>query len=413
MEALEIAIAGCGPGGLAAALLLDASGHRVTLFERFDAPRPLGSGLILQPTGLAVLDLLGLGDAARGRGARIERLFGRAVPSGRVVLDVRYSAHPDGCTGVGIHRATLFDLLYREVLARGIAIRTGHEVQAAPSADTRRMLQFSHGDRAGPFHLVVDALGTQSVLAPGRRQPLPYGALWTTLDWCGGFDPSALEQRYRRASRMVGVLPIGRLPGSDGLKTAFFWSLRGDELDAWRRGGLDAWKSEVLGLWPEARPLLAQIEDPDQLTFARYCHRTYGRPAEPALVHLGDSWHSTSPQLGQGANMALLDAAALGAALSLQPDIPTALRAYTAARRRHVRAYQAMSYVFTPFYQSAGRLLPLVRDYLAAPLSRIPPGPRALAWMVSGSACHPLRRIGMTGHGSLPIGLPRTKASAP
>ena len=49
---IDIAIAGCGLAGLATALLLHRDGHRVTLFERFDAPRPVGSGLMIQPTAL-------------------------------------------------------------------------------------------------------------------------------------------------------------------------------------------------------------------------------------------------------------------------------------------------------------------------------------------------------------------------
>lgn len=63
MPHFDIAIAGCGPAGLAAALLLHRDGHRVTLFERFDASRPVGSGLLIQPTGFAVLAQLGLADA--------------------------------------------------------------------------------------------------------------------------------------------------------------------------------------------------------------------------------------------------------------------------------------------------------------------------------------------------------------
>lgn len=58
----DIAIAGCGPAGLAAALFLIRQGHRITLVERFTAPKPVGSGLLLQPSGLAVLDALGLND---------------------------------------------------------------------------------------------------------------------------------------------------------------------------------------------------------------------------------------------------------------------------------------------------------------------------------------------------------------
>src|SRR5690606_18934644 len=47
---LSIAIAGAGPAGLAAARYLHRAGHRITIFERFENPAPVGSGLILQPT---------------------------------------------------------------------------------------------------------------------------------------------------------------------------------------------------------------------------------------------------------------------------------------------------------------------------------------------------------------------------
>lgn len=57
-----IAITGCGPAGLSAALLLHDAGYTVKLFEQFEQPGPVGSGLMLQPTGLAVLQQLGLRD---------------------------------------------------------------------------------------------------------------------------------------------------------------------------------------------------------------------------------------------------------------------------------------------------------------------------------------------------------------
>lgn len=74
----HIAIAGCGPAGLATALLLHRDGHHVTLFERFDAPRPVRSGLMIQPTGLAVLRQLGLADALVFELSKVERVDIRA-----------------------------------------------------------------------------------------------------------------------------------------------------------------------------------------------------------------------------------------------------------------------------------------------------------------------------------------------
>jgi 2-polyprenyl-6-methoxyphenol hydroxylase-like FAD-dependent oxidoreductase len=392
MGVYDIGIAGCGPAGLAAALLLARDGHRVRLYERFDSPRPVGSGLMLQPTGLAVLAQLGLAGVATAAGKRIERLFGKAEPAGATVLDVRYEwLGKPGLCGVGIHRSALFGLLHDAVAAAAVPIETGRAVRAV--ADGR--LLFDDGARSRRHGLLVDCLGANSPLAVQSGRNLAYGALWASLDWCDGFDDRALEQRYVAANRMTGVLPIGQAPGRERPQAAFFWLLRADRLPAWHRSGLDPWKTEVRALWPATAPLLDQLIVPEQLTFARYAHRTLRRPAGDRLIHIGDSWHSTSPQLGQGANMALLDAWALARALREEETLERGLERAVSLRRFHVRLYQAMSAVFTPAYQSDGRVLPFIRDRIVPPFGRLWPATRIQAAMVSGTFGGPLKPLGL------------------
>lgn len=391
MRGLNIAIAGCGPCGLAAALLLHRAGHQVTLFERFETPQPIGSGLMLQPTGMAVLAKLGLLDAALARGARVDRLFGKAGK--RVVLDVHYTALRRADTfGIGIHRASLFAILHEAVLRSGILVHSGRTVAGSELLGKKRALCFTDGQTSQPYDLVVDALGTRTPLAPPTGRELTYGALWASLDWPSGasFDPHTLAQRYDRASKMAGVLPIGMPSGATTPKAAFFWSLRADRLDAWREAGLAPWKDEVAALWPDCATLLDQIHDPNQLTFARYAHRTLASPAEPALAHIGDAWHSASPQLGQGANMALLDAWALAQGLDQEESVDEGVRQAIRLRRRHVLTYQWLTALFTPVYQSDSRLLPLIRDRLVGPLSKLWPATAIQASMVSGLVGNPL-----------------------
>jgi len=401
-RSLTIAIIGCGTAGLAAALLLEQAGHTVTLVERFGEPQPLGSGLILQPSGLAVLDALGLAAPLIAAGSRIDRLFGLNAVTGSVVLDVRYAALKRERFGVGIHRAALFETLFAAVQTRPVAIETGVEVgDVDPSGDGEVSLVAASGRRIGPFDLVVDASGTRSPLLgrairPATRVPLSYGALWANVPLGGtGFDRHALEQRYRRASVMVGVLPIGRPGGEPEPQASLFWSLKADALDAWRSAGLAAWKAEVERVWPVTAPLLAHITEPEQLTFASYRHQTLPRPYGQRIAFIGDAAHSTSPQLGQGANMALLDAYALAVALSDAADLDAALHRYAELRRWHVRLYQAASRMFTPFYQSDSAVLPLIRDRVVPPLARLPGIDRMLALLVSGLIGDPLRRLGL------------------
>jgi len=406
LKALQIAIAGAGPAGLAAALFLHRAGHRVTLFERFEAARPLGSGLILQPTGLGVLDTLGLRDAVSARGSRIERLHGADAASGRTVLDVRYTGEQHG---LAVHRAALFGVLHEAVQAAGIAMETTCEIAALDTGE-RAWLVTESGGRLGPFDLVVDATGSRSRLkmhvgVPAEPRPLAYGAFWTSLNWRDGFDPHALTQRYRRASVMIGVLPIGSIAPGMPRQAAFFWSLKPDDADAVRARGIVAWKETVAGLWPETTELLDQITGFDDLTLARYGHHTLLYPAGRRLAVIGDAAHSTSPQLGQGANMALLDAAALAAALAHTADIDAALEAYCRARRWHVRLFQMLSLTFTPFYQSDAIALPFLRDTLVATLARVPPMPRLLAAMVSGTLVTPIREM-KAARNDTPLALP-------
>jgi 2-polyprenyl-6-methoxyphenol hydroxylase-like FAD-dependent oxidoreductase len=381
----NVAIAGCGVAGLALASLLRARDHRVVIFDKLERPAPIGSGLILQPVGLHVLDIIGAGDAMRALGAAIARLYGKS--GRRVVLDVRYDAlGADAPLGLSVHRGALFKVLYDAALAAGAEIQSGCEII---SADNGR-LSFSGGAQSARFDLVIDALGMRSPLSRLPPQNLAYGALWASLDWAGGFDRSALEQRYEAARKMAGVLPIGRLPGDAREKVAFFWSLKHDARAAWRARSIAAWKSEVRALWPATAPLLDQIATHDDLVFAAYAHRTLRSPLARDCVHVGDSWHCTSPQLGQGANMALLDAYALALALDRQSNLDAALSEYERLRLWHIRLYQAASWLFTPAYQSDSRAIAWLRDRFVAPLSLLWPAPASLAGLVAGQWGWPL-----------------------
>jgi salicylate hydroxylase len=390
-KSLNIAIAGAGPGGLAAALALHRQGHKVVVYEQFDKPKPIGSGLILQPTGLGVLDWLGLGDRIRRLGARIDQLSGQDSRTGKTVLDVRYaSLGPQ--RGCAVHRAALFNVLHEAVVAAKIPLETHSQINGLDDG----VLLLHEGRKTPRFDLVVDALGARSPLRrlaakPTSETMLSYGAVWASLPWPGlPFDPHALAQRYHKASVMIGVLPIGRIKEQSHDQAAFFWSLKVKDHENWKAKGINAWKDEVLQHWPETSTLLDHISSPDDLTLARYQHQTMPKPYGNRLICMGDSAHSTSPQLGQGANNALLDVQALAEAMMHQSDLGEVAKDYAYRRRKHVIAYQTLSYVFTPFYQSDSTVLPWMRDRFVSQAARIPLAQRFLARMVAGTVVKPI-----------------------
>ena len=132
------------------------------IFDRFETPHPVGSGLIIQPTGMSVLEELGVDAELTALGARIERLFGRVLPSNRVVLDVRYAALRGGQHGVAVQRPALFGILYRAVTAAGVQITPGVEIAAVDQGGARPQLLARSGQRLGSFDLIVDALAPRS-----------------------------------------------------------------------------------------------------------------------------------------------------------------------------------------------------------------------------------------------------------
>lgn len=396
---LDIAVAGAGPAGLATALYLHRDGHNVTLFERFAQPQPVGSGLMLQPTGRAVLHDLGLHDEIAALGQPLDRLIGHDARTGRTVLDVRYASLPRLGRGLGVHRAALFNVLHDAVAAAGIPVRTDFSVGTRDWRQGKNWLIGPRGSE-GPFHLIVDCLGAQSPLkrfaqVPGTAEPLEFGALWATVPWTDGFDGSALMQRYRDARIMIGVMPIGRRSRGGPKLAAFFWSLKAGEHLAVLTKGFHAFRDEVTGYWPETGTHVDAVGRLEAMNLARYQHHTLKVPAGEGIAFVGDSAHSTSPQLGQGANMALLDARALAVSLRELDDVGEALDRYAIRRRWHVRLYQFLSRTLTPLYQSDSTVLPKFRDFGVSVMGRVPPVPQVLALMVAGQLLSPLKTLSL------------------
>lgn len=354
------------------------------MLEGFTTARPVGSGLLLQPSGLAALRALGLADAILDAGARIERLEGLDL-AGRKLMRMDYATWRPGAFGLGVHRAALFEVLLAAVTAAGVEVRPAAFIEAIDSVEPYVLLRDGSDNFHGPFEMAViasgSATGLRVELRPEARAPMyPWGAVWANAVDVDGRFAGALHQRYDRASTMVGVLPIGRAPDGRGDLVSLFWSLPTAELGAFFDGDFDAWRRRVADLWPQTGPLLDQFESAAEFSSAIYRDVEVRRWSNGAAVLIGDAAHGTSPQLGQGANLALIDAVELAARVLTPAD----LLAYERARRAQTGPYQVASRLLTPLFQSHGALGPWVRNWLFAPLSQAPGLDRIAASVLTG-----------------------------
>ncbi|MEN8841165.1 MAG: hypothetical protein ABF288_08615 [Octadecabacter sp.] len=129
------------------------------MFDQFKPPKPVGSGLVIQPVGQRVLAKV---DALE-RGNRVTHMFGLHAQNGKRVLDVIYDLVGPNVDGLAIHRAALFDALWQAMQTRnGITHVTAADVTSVrQNTDSIEVFTTTH-DVHGPFDLCIDSAGAAS-----------------------------------------------------------------------------------------------------------------------------------------------------------------------------------------------------------------------------------------------------------
>jgi flavin-dependent dehydrogenase len=110
---LDVLIAGAGPAGSIAALVLARAGVRVLLVDRAVFPRDKLCGDTINPGGLALLERLGLGD---GPLARAQPLAGMRITGPWADIQARYG---DGVVGRSLPRRDFDQWLLDEAIRAG------------------------------------------------------------------------------------------------------------------------------------------------------------------------------------------------------------------------------------------------------------------------------------------------------
>jgi 2-polyprenyl-6-methoxyphenol hydroxylase-like FAD-dependent oxidoreductase len=328
----KVLVVGGGIGGLSAGVALRQAGIQVDVAELHATFNVYGVGIIQPSNALRALDVLGLADACIEQGS----------PYGPIDLHSA-GGHKFATVGPpplgrflphnGISRRILHTILHEGAQAHDVNCRMNLSVTALNNHADGVDVTFTDGSTA-TYDLVVGADGVNSKvrsLVFGEQRPRYVGQ----SVWRYAFDrPAELStgHMYMGHNTRVGLIPMTK-----DRMYMFLLSSEGEDPTIPNEELLPRMKALLAEYTaPLVRQAAEQITDPAGIIY---------RPLETLLMPapwfknrvliIGDAAHTTIPQLGQGASLAIEDAVVL--AEVLQTDVPVAVALEQFMARRFER----------------------------------------------------------------------------
>lgn len=340
----RVLIVGGGIAGLTLAGALLRKGIACEVVERAPAFAPVGAGIVLGVNAMRVMRTLGIADALLERSHRLHEMQVTDA-RGRVLgrtdlarLEARFGP------SIALHRATLHEVLLK--FASDAPIHLGRTVERIEPGEGPVRVRLDDGSE-GVYSEVVgaDGLRSQTRSRVFGERPLAYaGYTCWRLVVERPAAVTAAQEMWGRGKRF-GIVPI------DGDRVYCFAVAnapqgRGDTL-----GGSPTRLREHFAEFGGAAAAVlerfaAQGEDAELIhdDLCEIVHRPWHRDG---VVLVGDAAHGMTPNMGQGAAMALEDVAVLaelaGAARAAGRPIRECFDAWAERREPRVRWVQDQS----------------------------------------------------------------------
>ncbi|CAN1489275.1 UbiH 2-polyprenyl-6-methoxyphenol hydroxylase and related FAD-dependent oxidoreductases [Spirosomataceae bacterium] len=304
----KILIVGAGIGGQSVAIGLKKAGFEVHVVEIHSEFNVYGVGIIQQANALRALDAIGVADAAMRRGSpygKVKLCLPHGVQIGEAGTPPigRFPSHN------GISRKILHDVLFEEAQKVGLKYRMGVSVETIDNQPNIANVTFTDGTSES-YDIVIAADGVNS-----KVRKLIFGEFKTTYVglsvWRYAFKrPANLDTGYIffNKKHKIGVIPMT----ADSCYL-FLNSAEGDNPHIPEDQLVDKLKAYMSSYpIPLVQDLIPQVTDAKLVNYRIL--ETLNMPApwyKNRVVVMGDAAHTTIPQLGSGAALAIEDAVVL------------------------------------------------------------------------------------------------------
>jgi len=321
----KLIIAGGGIGGLTAALALNRTGFDVAVYERAPAFTEIGAGMSLWPNATRVLRSLGVLEQMLVSGEPVTQ-FNLYRPNGKLISAIAMTGFqtPALC----IHRADLHQAL-RSQLPEGCLI-PGQRVKSFEQDSDGVIARFEGGYDVRADGLIA-ADGINSAIRAqihGQSEPIYRGyCIWRGLaPEISGAVHGHISETWG-SGRRFGVMPMGQG------RVCWYATRNSTPSQSDASEGRKAEVSALFKNWHGPIPELIEATNPgDIIKSDARDRKPLKRWGDFRVTLLGDAAHPITPNVGQGACMAIEDAACLAKCLLASPDITSGFRTYEALR---------------------------------------------------------------------------------
>jgi 2-heptyl-3-hydroxy-4(1H)-quinolone synthase len=318
---VKIVIVGGGIGGLSLARELTLRGIRATVLERAPQLNPVGAGIIMNPNAMRVLEKNGLADEVRRDSWPYLKRETRDA-SGRLLATRDYAPlYESGklAQGALVHRAHLLGTLYNGLPPGSVSFGSSIRNAASLNAD-----------------LVVGADGIRSQV---RRElfdeikPRYMGYRSHRLVMENVASVRCFTEYLGRGQR-IGLVPISE-------KRIYVWTTFNSPEHEQPAPDLPRLFAQFTH--EPVRHLFSALPPAQQIITTEIEELWADRWRAERAVLLGDAAHAMTPNIGQGAGMAMEDAAVLAEELAGGAALDRALANYEQRRKARVGTVMRIS----------------------------------------------------------------------
>ena len=362
-RSIRFAIIGGGIGGLSLAIAMQRKGFQVTVYENAPAIKPIGAGLGLAANAVRAFMEIGISEDILEAGSVLKKVSIKNQ-QGHVLAETdseKISKKYNVVNNFTIHRADLHDVLLRH-LNEG-TLQLGRRCTDFVQHDSGVKITFQDGSSVEADYVIacdgVHSLFRKKLLPESFPRYAGYTCWRAVIDNVpASLDLNETSETWGAGCRF-GIAPL------TNNRVYWFACVNAGENDQQKRSYGIKELLKYFGEFHSPIPEILRHTQDRQLIWSDIIDiKPLKQFAFGRVLLMGDAAHATTPNMGQGACMAIEDAAILANTISTSQSVEGAFLAFQQKRIQRTTTIVKESWQLGRIAQWENRLLIVLRNTL-------------------------------------------------